>query len=141
MHLPGRKGKTVSLDAVARKGRIEDILKLVMGGKPILTGSVDFQSKIEIPSGPQEVLDKLGLDGQFGLQSANFTSSQLQSRIETLSDRAQGISKKEAEQGQESPETIVSNLRGRFKLHNGLAAFFAVVLPGPWSAHQSEWEL
>jgi AsmA-like protein len=123
VHLPGRKGKTVSLDAVAQHGRIEDILKLVMGGKPILTGSVDFQSKIEIPPGPQEVLDKLGLDGQFGLHSANFTSSQIQSRIETLSDRAQGISKKEAEQGQESPETVVSNLRGRFKLDNGLASF------------------
>jgi hypothetical protein len=123
VHLPGRKGKTVSLDAVARHGRIEDILKLVMGGKPILTGAVDFRSKIEIPPGPEQVLDKLRLEGQFGLQSANFTSSQIQSRVETLSDRAQGISKKEAEQGQESPETVVSNLRGRFKLNNGLASF------------------
>jgi hypothetical protein len=123
VHLPGKKGKTVSLDAVARHARIEDILKLVVGGKTILTGGVDFQSKIEIPPGPEEVLDKLDLDGQFGLHSANFTSSQIQSRVETLSKRAQGISKKEAEEGQESPETVVSNLRGKFKLRNGLASF------------------
>jgi hypothetical protein len=123
VHLPGKNGKTVSLDAVARHGRIEDILKMVVGGKPILTGAVDFQSKIEIPPGPEEVLAKLGLDGQFGLHSANFTNSQIQGRLKTLSNRAQGISKKEAEQGQESPETVVSNLRGKFKLRNGLASF------------------
>jgi hypothetical protein len=123
VHLPGKNGKTVSLDARSQHGRIEDILRLVVGGKTILTGGVDFQSKIEIPPGHEEVLAKLGLDGQFGLHSANFTNSQIQSRVETLSNRAQGISKKEVEQGQESPETVVSNLRGKFKLHNGLASF------------------
>lgn len=123
VHMPGEDGKTISLDALSRRGRIEDILKLVVGGKTILTGDVDFRSKIVIPPGHEEVLSKLGLDGQFGLHSANFTNSQIQGRIQTLSDRAQGISKKDAEQGQESPETAVSNLRGKFKLHNGLASF------------------
>ena len=123
VHMPGQKGKTVSLDAATQHGRIEDILKLVVGGKPVLTGAVDFQTKIEIPPGPEEVLDKLVLDGQFGLHSANFTNSQIQSRVRTLSNRAQGISEKEAEQGQESPETVASNLRGRFKLRDGVASF------------------
>jgi len=143
VHLPGRKGKTVSLDVLAQHGRIEDILRLVVGGKPIVTGGVDFRSTIEIPPGPEEVLHKLGLDGRFGLHSANFTNSQIQSRVETLSDRAQGISKKEAEEGQESAETVVSNLRGRFKLRNGLASFsrLSFQVPGAFISLNGTYDL
>ncbi len=118
---PGASGKTVSLDAVSKRGRIEDILRLVLGNKkPFLTGAVNFQTRIDIPPGPKDVLDKLTLNGQFGLLSAEFTSLELAQRLNTLSERARGIPKvHEAE----SPRTVASDFLGRFRLAGGTASF------------------
>src|SRR5205823_1358013 len=122
VHYPGPNGKTVSLDAVAKQARIEDILHLVLGkGKPFVVGAVNFNSKILIPPGHEEILDKLKLDGQFALSSAQFTSPKVEQRLETLSDRARGISKKEAED--EPPQTVASDFDGRFKLDRGQISF------------------
>ncbi len=67
-HLPGAEGKTISLSAETKHARMEDILKLVMGGnRPILKGVVDFKSEILIPQGPAPVFDKLRLDGRFAI--------------------------------------------------------------------------
>jgi hypothetical protein len=41
----------------------------------------------------------------------------LTERLQTLSERARGIAKKDE---QESPETVASNFRGRFKLADGI---------------------
>ena len=84
----GPRGKTVSLDAVAKHARIEDILKLVIGGeKPLLTGDVNFTAKIQIPPGQERVLEKLKLDGRFALESAKFTNPNVQRRLNELSER------------------------------------------------------
>ncbi|MBV9303543.1 MAG: hypothetical protein JOY62_02565 [Acidobacteriaceae bacterium] len=121
IHEAGPNGKTVSLDAVTKRGRIEDILRLVLGSsKRILTGEVNFKSKIVIPPGHEDVLDKLKLDGQFGISSVEFTNSTLQQKLDVLSERAQGISKKA--EG-ESPETVASNFHGYFQLNDGVASF------------------
>ncbi len=133
VHEPDQKGKTVSLDAVTKHGRIEDVLDLVLGSrKTPLTGAVDFRTKIVIPPGSQDVLDKLQLDGQFGILSAEFTSSKTQGHLDMLSERAQGISKKE--QGKEAPETVASNFRGRFKLDSGVASFSQLSFNVPGAA-------
>lgn len=127
---PGAKGKTVSLDAVTKRGRIEDILRLLIKSKkPLLTGAVSFKTKIVIPPGHEDVLDKLKLDGQFGIVSAEFTDPKLTGRLQTLSERAQGISKTEEP---ELPETVASNFHGRFKLVNGIASFsqLSFMVPG-----------
>lgn len=123
VHEPGAPGKTVSLDATSRHARMEDILTLVVGGAtPFVTGDVNFKSMIVIPPGNQDVIDKLRLDGQFALLSAKFASRKVQERLLTLSNRARGISKDEAESGQ-GPNMVASDLRGRFKLENGVARF------------------
>ena len=123
VHEPGTQGKTVSLDATSKHARMEDILALVVGGgTPFVTGDVNFKSMIVIPPGKQDVIDKLRLDGQFALLSAKFASRKVQERLLTLSNRARGISKDEAESGQ-GPDMVASDLRGRFKLENGEARF------------------
>jgi hypothetical protein len=122
VHMPGEPGKTVSLDATAPHARMEDILKLVMGGTPVVSGNVDFASRIVIPPGAGTVLDRLRLDGRFALLSANFTSRRVAQRLLILSNRARGISKSEAEQGQ-GPDMVASNLRGRFSLGGSTARF------------------
>lgn len=134
VHLPGQAGKTVSLDAVAKQARMEDILRLIMGGgEPVLRGAVNFKSKILIPPGHQDVADKLDLDGTFAVSSARFTSEKVEERLRTLSDRARGISKKEEEE-QRQPETVASNFEGRFKMDNGSIAFSSLSFSVPGAA-------
>lgn len=133
VHQPGPEGKTVSFDTIAPHARIEDILHLIIGhGKPILVGAVNFQSKILIPPGHEDVLDKLKLDGQFTLSSAEFTSPKVEQRLLTLSDRARGISKKE--ESDESPQTIASDLEGRFTLDDGVTSFSVLKFSVPGAA-------
>lgn len=130
VHERGVNGKTVSLDAVTKRGRIEDILRLLIkSNKPLLTGAVNFKTKIVIPPGREDVLDKLKLDGHFGIASAEFTDAKLTERLQTLSERAQGITKKDEK---ESPETVASDFRGRFRLSDGIASFsrLSFMVPG-----------
>ncbi len=123
VHQAGPNGKTVSLDATSKHARIEDILTLVVGGDtPFLTGDVNFGSKIVIPPGNQDVIDKLQLDGHFALLSAQFASRKVQERLLMLSNRASGISASEQESGQ-GPNMVASDFRGRFKLEKGTARF------------------
>ncbi len=123
----GEKGKTVDLDAITKNARMEDILELVLGdNKRILTGAVDFKSKIVIPPGKEDVLDKLNLDGQFKILSGQFASNKIEQRLETLSDRARGITK--ADEEQSPTQTVASDFFGRFKLDKGrlfLTAFLS----------------
>ena len=119
----GPKGKTVSLDARTTHARMEDILLLIVGDKPLLTGDVDFRSKIVIPPGKEDMLDKLGLAGQFRLLEARFTSEKVEQRLRTLSDRARGISKSEEEEGKGVHGNVASDLAGAFKLDKGVTSF------------------
>jgi hypothetical protein len=128
----GDKGKTVSLDAATKHGRIEDILQLVLGDeKPMLVGNVSFASKIVIPPGHEEVLDKLQLDGSFRLKSLRFTSPKAKRRLDTLSARARGIDKEEEKQ--QGLEDVASNLSARFRLDNGVATFSRLSFEVPGS--------
>jgi len=112
---------------------MEDILHLVMGdSRPLLTGSVDFKTKIVIPPGDQDVLDKLDLDGQFAIASAKFTSQEVQRRLLTLSERARGISKDE--EAEQPKQTVASNLLGRFKLDRGVVSFSRLRFSVPGAA-------
>ena len=130
----GEKRKTVSLDAVAPRARMEDILRLVVGGRPALTGAVDFRTKIVIPPGNHDVLDKLRLNGRFTLQRAEFTSPDVHRRIVTLSNRARGISKDE--EGDLPEQNIASDFDGRFTLKDGVTHFTLLQFSVPGAAIQ-----
>ena len=119
----GQRGKTVDLDAYTKYGRMEDILALIVNGKPVLKGNVQFHSKIVIPPGKVDVIKKLKLDGEFHLDQAVFTSEQAADRLRTLSDRASGISKSEERRGEGQQGNVASNMAGRFRLDNGAITF------------------
>lgn len=123
VHQEGQPGKTVSLDAKTTHARMEDILALVVGGKPFVTGDVDFQSKIVIPPGKEDVIQKLFLNGQFALSSATFTSEKVEERLNILSDRAHGVSKADQAEGQGVHSDVASQLRGAFTLNHGTVSF------------------
>ena len=113
------KHREISLSARVPKGRIEDMLHLVINSdQPIMTGSVNLNTKIEIPAaGPENVFDRLILDGKFDIADAHFTSSSIQEKVDALSRRGQGEPKNE------NIEDVISNLQGRFVLKDRVATF------------------
>jgi hypothetical protein len=124
---PGVKGKTVDLDATVQRGRVEDMLRLaVKSDEPALTGSISFRSKIVIPPGDVDIVDKLYLNGTFGLASGRFTSRDTQNKVATLSRRAQG------DTGEGEGESVASKFTGAFALRNGSIHFprLQFVIPG-----------
>ncbi len=83
-------GREISLDVAIDKARIEDLLKLAMKGKSIMTGAAVVATKLRIPPGEEDVIDKLELDGEFRIASATFTDLDVQRTIAKLSARSRG---------------------------------------------------
>ena len=113
------KGRHVALDVRVNKARLEDVMRLaVKGTRPILTGRVDVTTKVLIPAGPGDVIERLQLDGRFNLAQARFTNVDVQKKIATLSLRGRG-----QEDAVPDGHSVVSNLRGRFVMRNARLAF------------------
>ncbi len=85
-----------------------------------------LQAKLVIPPEKKKVIDKLRLRGEFGLTKARFTDSGVQTKLIGLSRRGQGIN------NDEPVGDVLSNLRGRLILENGVASFptFTFSVPG-----------
>jgi hypothetical protein len=123
---PGAKGKTIALDAAVQNGRLEDMLGLgVRSKKPPLSGDISFRTKIVIPPGDVDVVDKLHLDGLFTVAKARAAEPSVQSKIDMLSHRGRGITK------DEGADTIASNFRGRFVLNSGVMTFRGLTFQVP----------
>jgi hypothetical protein len=113
------KGRTIALDAVSTDARIEDLLRLaVKSDEPLMTGSARLKTKILIPEEANtDVIERLQLDGQFGIQEAHFTSPDVQSKIDSLSRRGQGHPK------EEDISDELSDLKGSFQMGSGAIHF------------------
>jgi hypothetical protein len=115
---PEVKGRTIALDAVSDDARIEDLLALtVKSDQPVMTGSAQLKTKILIPERDEDLMDRLQLNGQFGLGKVHFTSSSVQGKVDSLSRRGQGKPK-----DQDISDTT-SDLIGSFKMDNGTINF------------------
>jgi AsmA-like C-terminal region len=131
---PGQSGKTVKLEISASSGRIEDLLRLFSEGEhPSMTGSVSLHGRVDVPPGPPGFLQKLNLEGDFGVGGGRFTNTQVQEPVNRLSESARGESKK---QQAEDPETVVSNLKGHVVVKNGIATLTNVSFNAPGTVAQ-----
>ena len=114
------KGRHVALDIRIDQARIEDVLKLaVKAARPPLTGAVRMTCTFALPAGEADVVRRLRLDGEFALDRARFTSVNVQKRIETLSRKGKGRGDDSGDDG----DSVVSQLRGRFRLRNAALTF------------------
>ena len=87
----GKKGRTILLDVVVDKSRIEDMLRLaVKADKPLMTGPLRFKTKFILPPGEGDVAQRLQLDGNFAIQGAEFTSEEVSEKLKALSRKAKG---------------------------------------------------
>ena len=120
------KGRRVALDVTIDEGQIEDLLKLaVKAGKPLMTGQVRLTTKLLLPAGDADVIDRLELDGRFSLNEARFSNVNVQEQINTLSQRGKG------ETANDGP-SVVSSLSGAFRMRQSTLTFadLSFAVPG-----------
>ena len=66
--MPGAPGRQVELDVTMDQARIEDVLWLaVKAPKPPMTGALKLKTRMVLPPGKVDVVEKLQLDGNFTL--------------------------------------------------------------------------
>ena len=113
-----KEGHLIVLDASVPQGRIEDMLSLAISSeKPLMTGPVRLKAKLTIPPGKVKALEKLILDGSFGVEDAKWSSPEVRDKLESLSRHAQG------KPDDEDMGSSLSDLRGTFHLEKGIIEF------------------
>jgi hypothetical protein len=136
-----RSGRRVTLDVSASNARIEDLLKVaVKTDPPVLSGPVTLHTSFLLPPDGASVPERLHLDGSFNLTEARFLHPSVQKKLDKLSARAQG-NPKEAEQD-DAPD-VLSDLKGKFKLQNGVISISNLTfkVPGGLIALAGDYQL
>lgn len=111
-------GREIVLDVKTDRARLEDLLRLaVKSDRPPMTGAVHLATKFDLPPGNGEIIDRLRLDGKFGIGSAEFTDAAIREKLESLSRRGQG------KPNDEDAGSAVLELKGSFVLRDGQISF------------------
>lgn len=129
----GQPGKTAALEIATRDGRIQDLLLLfITSPRAPMSGSVTFTGKVVVPPGQRPFLQKLELQGDFGIDAGTFTKSDTQQGVDSLSHAARGDKTGKKENDEADPENVLSDLTGHVVLKNGTATFsdLAFTVPG-----------
>jgi hypothetical protein len=93
-----------------------------------MVGAVTLHTDFTLPPGKGDVVDRLGLAGEFGLESARFTDRGVQAKITGMSQRARG--RPDGPPG----ENVVSDLSGRFRLEQGVLSLSSLTFAIPGAA-------
>lgn len=104
-------GRRIALALTADRARVEDVLRLLVDGqRPPLEGVMRMTARLDIAPGPEDLVDKLWMDGTFALSRASFRSEAVQAQIDELSRRAQG------RPDDAHVDDVVSDMEGTFTL-------------------------
>jgi hypothetical protein len=115
---PEVKGKTILLDAFSQDARVEDLIRLaVKTDEPIMTGVARLKAKISIPEGDSDLIERLKLKGQFRIADGQFTTPQIQEKVDTLSRKGQGQPKAM------DINCVASEMAGNFQVRSGVVTF------------------
>jgi len=107
------KGRTIELYTTSNDARIEDLLTLAVDNSPpAMTGPVRLNARIDIPEEDTDLIDRMNIDGHFGVGDMQFTNPKVQSKVDSLSRRAQGQPKNDEITGE------LAQLKGTFKMAN-----------------------
>jgi len=133
----GQDGKSAKLRLSTRNGRIEDILGLfVTAPHSPMSGAVSLAARAEIPPGDRPFLERVRLNGSFGVDDGSFSTPETQRDVDALSAGARGRNK-------EDPETVLTDLKGNVDLSDGVAKFsdLAFGVPGANSRMQGTYNI
>ena len=116
-----RPGRDIELDVISDRARVEDLLWLgVKTDPPVLSGPVEMKTKLSLLPGPEDIANRLKLDGNFRITGGRFSSKKIQDGIDSLSLRSRG----KPQQANEHTEVgVPSELNGTFRLDRGLLTF------------------
>jgi hypothetical protein len=99
----GSEGKTLSLVGAEQQGHIQDWLHLLAkANHPAFTGAMNFQAQVQVPPGNRSFIERVHLDGDFGIDRAGFTVPATQEKVDSLSQVARG------EKQNDDPASVVS---------------------------------
>ena len=108
--------------------RIEDLLRLfVKDNTPPMTGAIVFRAKATLPPENRPFIDKVQLQGDFGISGAKYPHPETQKDIDVLSARAQGkadqVQDEDDKRGNDSydPGRVLSNVKGHVVLRDAVA--------------------
>ncbi len=122
----GQPGRAIDLNVNMPSGELTDLLRLVLkGDNNFLTGRIQLKSKINIPRGSGDVIEKIRLNGNFEVRQAKFTSGTIQDKIDSLSKRGRGRPKDEAISG------VPATFNSKFQLANARLTFAPVTFAVP----------
>ena len=124
----GVKGKVATFELSSNKARVEDLLWMFISeNKPPMTGPIIFRAKATIPPGHAPFLNRVNLQGDFGISNAQYPHPDTQRNIDVLSARARGQADKVEDTndklGNDSydPGRVLANIKGHVVLNNTIA--------------------
>jgi len=123
---PENRGHRIVVSFDAPDARIQDILSLAVNSdKPFLTGTVKIRGKLVVPPSRAKSLEKLILDGEFGLDDAHWASQEVRDKLQALSRRAEG------KPADDDAGSAVSDLHGNFHMEKGIVKFSSLTFRVP----------
>lgn len=124
-------GKTVAMTAYSTHARTEDLLRLfTRDNPPPMTGEIVFRARVTLPPEKRPFLERVRLQGDFGIAGARYNKFETQKNVDVLSARARGEADKvEDRQEKEEkhgnydydPGRVLSNLKGHVVLRDSIA--------------------
>jgi AsmA-like C-terminal region len=124
-------GHYISLDVTSDNARLEDILRLATkADRPFMTGMLNLKTKLLLPPGHVKVLDKMKLDGDFGVTNGHWASPEVREKLESLSRHGEG------HPADEDVGSSVSDLRGNFRLDQSVITFANLTFSVPGATVQ-----
>jgi uncharacterized protein involved in outer membrane biogenesis len=139
-----QQGKTARIDLAADNARIEDLLKLfARSERAPMSGPVSFSAKVALPPEERPFLDKLYLEGDFGIDRGTFSKKDTREAVNSLSKGARGLKDHVEKERDQDPETVLSALKGHVVLKNGTAHFsnLAFSVPGAFAQLNGTYNL
>jgi hypothetical protein len=104
-----------------------------------MSGMVSFRAKVSIPPGRRSFLEKVKMEGNFGIDDGTFTKADTQEGVNHLS---KGAAKErhpsENDNDEDKSETVLSNLKGHVLLKDGTARFSRLSFSVPGALAQLE---
>ncbi len=129
----GKKGKTITLNITGDHARIEDLMLFAMKQSPSMSGPVRLKTKFVLIPGPKEMFGRLKMDGSFELDSAHFTNSGMQQKLDNMSKLSEGRPKEVEDAGSgDRSDDVATAMKGNFRLEDGILTLsqFGFQIPG-----------
>jgi hypothetical protein len=123
----GNKGKTITLNVSTEHARIEDLLKFAVMEEPPMSGPIRLKTKYVLRPGREDVLERLSLNGTFAMDSAHFTNSSVQQKLDNMSKRSLGKpSEVVPPEDAITTDDVATEMNGHFRLENATLTLSSV---------------